>query len=633
MRSAYLATLVLLTLPLDAQTKGNLSPDVIFAQSKESVVTILTFNAQKAPLGQGSGFIIAKDRVVTNYHVLAESTSASIIFNDGSMTIAKAVVAASLPKDIVIMAAETGNRPPLPLGDELKLKVGEPVYAIGAPNGLSASLSSGLVSAFRQDEGQFLIQITAAVAPGSSGGPLFNSQGQVVGVTTSRLKDGGFGFAVGAGDVQHLLKVPLPITIQLSDLSPDETATPDDELKPVQALFDQKKYPEALTSLQKTSAQVQASFDGQLLFCRIRVKIADYNPAILACDAAIQLQPDSAEAYGEKAFSLLASGEDGLAETPAAKAAELSNDAYYANLLALVYYSEEKFALVPKQLSADSKDTFQLTMLAGAALHNGDKDSFQQLCAKITAIKGADNGWQFYRDGIAALRDLDFVTAEEKFRKCDADDNFIDPACITLMADAETRKLDYGSAKSTIDSAVARYPRNHSVLSLAIFIDLLTGNIAEAIRLHDKLQTLTRETRDEFTDCLYYYGVNRAAAATGHCAAAIKGSEGEYTAWSNAGYVALDNGQFQSAATYFAKAYDIFYSSKDKHTGTEELDLNWGITLAGYYSGDKKDARRLYRAIKKDYPQFVTMTNLKELPLIWSENTQALINKVIADFK
>lgn len=272
-------------------------------------------------------------------------------------------------------------------------------------------------------------------------------------------------------------------------------------------------------------------------------------------------------------------------------------------------------------------------MLAGAALRNGDKDSFQQLCAKITAIKGADNGWQYYQDGVAALRNLDFDTAQEKFRKCDADDDFIDPVCIMLLANTETRKLDYDSAKTDIGSAVARYQRNHSVLSLAIFIDLLTGNIAEATRLHDKLQTLTRETMDESTDCLYYYGINQPAAATGHCAAAIKGSENDYTAWSNAGYVALDNGQFQSAAAYFAKAYEIFYASKDKHTGTEELDLNWGITLAGYYSGDKKDARTLYRAIRKNYPQFATMTDLKELPLVWSDNTQGLINQVLADFK
>jgi len=112
----------------------------------------------------------------------------------------KSVVYSMPPEDVATVEAETGNRPPLSWGDELQLKVGEAVYAIGAPSGLSTSLSNGLISAFRLDKRDVLfIQITAIIAPGSSGGPLFNSQGQVVGITTSRLKDSDFGFAVGIG--------------------------------------------------------------------------------------------------------------------------------------------------------------------------------------------------------------------------------------------------------------------------------------------------------------------------------------------------------------------------------------------------------------------------------------------------
>ena len=226
--------LLLGALPAVAQTKGPLSPEAIYARSKGSVVTVLTFDANSAPLGQGSGFIVAKNRIVTNYHVLAGSTSASLIFGDGTISVVTAVVAGSAPKDLVIVEAETGNRSPLPLGNELQLKVGESIYAIGAPKGLAASLSSGLVSAFRQEEGQFLIQVTASIAPGSSGGPLLNSQGQVVGVTTSRLKDGNFGFAMGAGDVQHLLRVPLEVKVQLSDLTA-ESQPPENQLNTIQS--------------------------------------------------------------------------------------------------------------------------------------------------------------------------------------------------------------------------------------------------------------------------------------------------------------------------------------------------------------------------------------------------------------
>jgi len=167
MRLRHLMILFLGILPIAAQVKGNPPAEVLYAKCKASVVTILTFDAKRVPLGQGSGFIVAKNRVVTNYHVVVGSASASIIFDDGSIAVVTAVVAGSGPKDLVIVEAETGNRPALGLGDELQLKVGETIYAIGTPNGLSTSLSNGLVSAFRQDAGQFLIQISARIAPGT----------------------------------------------------------------------------------------------------------------------------------------------------------------------------------------------------------------------------------------------------------------------------------------------------------------------------------------------------------------------------------------------------------------------------------------------------------------------------------
>ena len=245
MKFAYVLIAFLVTFPLTAQKRSTESPRTIYTQSKGSVVTILTFGPKNEPLSQGSGFVVSKNLIVTNYHVLAGSTTASIVFSDGTIVISKSVVAASQPKDLAILDVDTGNKPSLTVGSELQLKVGESVYAIGAPNGLPASLSDGLVSAFRQDEGQFLIQITAPIAPGSSGGPLFNHQGQVVGITTSRLRDGGFGFAVGVNDIEQLLLVTLTVPLSLSDLPQDYSDGTINELQTVQDLFEQKQYSEA----------------------------------------------------------------------------------------------------------------------------------------------------------------------------------------------------------------------------------------------------------------------------------------------------------------------------------------------------------------------------------------------------
>jgi hypothetical protein len=105
------------------------------------------------------------------------------------------------------------------------------------------------------------------------------------------------------------------------------------------------------------------------------------------------------------------------------------------------------------------------------------------------------------------------------------------------------------------------------------------------------------------------------------------------SAWSNAGYVSLDNGDFRSAVFDFSKASQLFYAAKEKHTVTQELDLCWGTITAKYYSGDKKSAKTLYREVKKQYAQFVTTMALKQLPLVWSDTTVKLIDKITADFK
>lgn len=620
------------TPPLYAQ-KAGLTPEAVYSKCKPSVVTIMTFDANRAPLAQGSGFVVAKNRIVTNYHVVAGSTSASVIFDDGSMAVVTAVNAGSEPKDLVIVEAETGSRPILGLGDELQLKVGETIYVIGAPKGLSASLSSGLVSGFRQDQGQFLVQITAAIAPGSSGGPLLDTQGLVVGVTTSQLKDGSFGFAMGVGDLKHLLKVPLGIKVQLSDLAPETQSAPGaDELQPVQKLYDQKKYDAALASFNALPDPTKSSFEGQLLLCQIAEDKKDYEAAIAACDAAIRAQPDKGEAYGYRALPLLMMGNTERAEDSASKAVKLSNVAYFKSLLAFIHYYEEKFDLVPKELPATSDDVFTLSLLAGASLYNHDYNSFHQYRDKITSIKGDKNGWALYTAGVSAEKELNWDSAIEKYKSCEDDPDFVDSICLISAISAELRAINYKAAKTDMDSAVSRYPGSRRVLREAVFVNLLFGNMVEAEKLHQALKD-TPLGIDANTECLYYYGRNQPLLATGYCETSVREDPNSYATWSNAGYAALDSGDFQSAYSRFAKAVQLFGASKDKHTVTQELDVYWGSLVAEYFTGDKKNAKQLYRELKKDYPQFVATATLKQLPLVWSDGTIKLIDKVAADFK
>jgi len=189
----------------------------------------------------------------------------------------------------------------------------------------------------------------------------------------------------------------------------------------------------------------------------------------------------------------------------------------------------------------------------------------------------------------------------------------------------EIRQINYAAAKADLDKLLSDYPTNQNVLIEAIFLELLLENPNEADRLHEVLHSSAAGSNN-YSDCLYYYARNQSKLAISYCEAAIKANETAYTVWSNAGYVALDNLDFPSALSYFGKASQLFYASKDKHTITQELDLSWGTLLAKYYSGDEKGAKNLFHLIKKTYPEFLTSSALKQLPLVWSSSTVRLLD-------
>lgn len=109
----------------------------------------------------------------------------------------------------------------------LSLQEGDYVYALGAPKGLELSFTNGIVSSFRNTNGQFLIQNTAPIAPGSSGGPLFDRTGRVVGVTTSLLEDAsGIYFSVGIGDLKRLIRTPQGAALLFSEWAKQRNSRP-----------------------------------------------------------------------------------------------------------------------------------------------------------------------------------------------------------------------------------------------------------------------------------------------------------------------------------------------------------------------------------------------------------------------
>jgi len=153
--------------------------------------------------GQGSGFIISSDGyVVTNNHVVSGADEVKVKLDNGEAYDAK-VVGRDPSTDVALIKIKGGKRVPvLELGDSDKLEVGDWVFAIGNPFGLSHTVTAGIVSAKdRYTGGSYdeFIQTDAAINPGNSGGPLFNLKGEVVGINAQILGPGaniGIGFAI-----------------------------------------------------------------------------------------------------------------------------------------------------------------------------------------------------------------------------------------------------------------------------------------------------------------------------------------------------------------------------------------------------------------------------------------------------
>jgi cytochrome c-type biogenesis protein CcmH/NrfG len=168
-------------------TTQALTPSQVFDKVKDTVVVIKSLNAKGEGLGQGSGVILPTGKVATNCHVV--KGGARFQAGRDNRFVPATLFAADADKDICLLQADTLTGTPAQLGKAGALKVGEAVYAVGAPQGLELSLSNGLVSQLRGGTPP-LIQTTAPISQGSSGGGLFDSEARLVGFTTFYVKEG-----------------------------------------------------------------------------------------------------------------------------------------------------------------------------------------------------------------------------------------------------------------------------------------------------------------------------------------------------------------------------------------------------------------------------------------------------------
>ncbi len=185
------------------------TPSRVLDKVKDAVVVVKTLDADGQAMRQGSGVLISSGRIATNYHVIEGGTFSQV--GQGRKLVSATLYAEDSDKDICLLDAKGIEGRPAQLGKAKSLWLGERVYAVGAPEGMELSISDGIVAQLRGGPPP-LIETTAAISPGLSGGGLFEGEGRLVGLSTRYV------------ECSHPINFALPVE-WISEIKPGRKGT------------------------------------------------------------------------------------------------------------------------------------------------------------------------------------------------------------------------------------------------------------------------------------------------------------------------------------------------------------------------------------------------------------------------
>ena len=196
--------------PVPASSQGTTSTaprtgDQVFADVANSIVRIVVMDESHNTLAGGSGVVTARATVITNCHVALKGPILEV--RAGKDGFPATVTLADETYDLCQLNVAGGfNAPSVDIGNMQYVRTGQKVFAVGAPQGLDLTISEGIVSSLRETGLGRIIQTTAPISPGSSGGGLFNISGQLIGITTFQLRTGqNLNFAVPADWITEMV--------------------------------------------------------------------------------------------------------------------------------------------------------------------------------------------------------------------------------------------------------------------------------------------------------------------------------------------------------------------------------------------------------------------------------------------
>lgn len=278
---------------------------------KPSAVAIETFDAKGATISRGSGFFVSVNKIITNRHVIDKSNRVEIHLMDGRKFAARGVLAIDGEGDLALLQVDIpqSSVAPLPIV-QTSPQEGESIVVIGNPYGLEGSVSNGIVSAVREIPGYGkIIQITAPISPGSSGSPVVNMRGQVIGIATLQAAEGqSLNFAVPSERIAQLKIGELQTFLSLNaETQKNKRAAAESFYSQGLGILSRDEYARALTYFEKAveifpnyaEAWYQAGFCYGML--------GRHAEALRATRQAARLRPEWEQTYvniGASSFAL-----------------------------------------------------------------------------------------------------------------------------------------------------------------------------------------------------------------------------------------------------------------------------------------------------------------------------------------
>lgn len=184
-----------------------LTPKQIAQKTLPSIVILVMNNGDNRPATTGSGFFVADDKIITNYHVVKNAIAGAFkIYGSNEVYSVIGTLGIDTKNDLALLKVKGVKGKPLILNGTSQLSIGDEIFTVSSPKGLEGTFSQGLISGLRKTSKEDLIQISAAISHGSSGGAILNNQAEVIAVAVGGIDEGqSLNFAVPIKYAQNLM--------------------------------------------------------------------------------------------------------------------------------------------------------------------------------------------------------------------------------------------------------------------------------------------------------------------------------------------------------------------------------------------------------------------------------------------